>query len=106
MRVRRPEPGPGYRGEVVNSKIYSPCYSMPITSIPKKVVARQHEIVADSQRPAAGDVAAGPALGRVSLPDEVGPVVAFRCSDAARWANVRRLEALGGYAPWPAGRAN
>ena len=63
---------------------------MPTTPIPKKVVARQHEITADFQRPMAADVAdvadvaAGTALGRVSLPDDVGPVVAFRCSDAAR----------------------
>ena len=103
MRVRRPEPGPGYRGEVVNSKLYFPCHPMPTTPIPKKVVARQHEITADFQRPMAADVAAGTALGRVSLPDDVGPVVAFRCSDAAHWANARRPEASGGYALWPAG---
>ena len=109
MRVRRPEPGPGYRGEVVNSKLYFPCHPRPTTPIPKNVVARQHEITADFQRPVAAhvaDVAAGTALGRVSLPDDVGPVVAFRYSDAARWANARRPEASGGYALWPAGRAN
>ena len=106
MRVRRPEPGPGYRGEVVNSKLYFPSYFMPITLIPRKVVARQYEIVAIFQRPAADDVAAGPVLGRVSLPDEVGPAVVSRCSDVARRANARRREALGGYAPWPVGRAN
>ena len=99
MRVRRPEPGPGYRGEVVNSKLYFPSYSMPITLIPKKVVARQHEITADFQRPAADDVAAGPALGRVTLPDEVGPgwfpaapmSPAGRTPGAVRpWAGTRR----------------
>ena len=90
-------------------KLYFPCHPMPTTPIPKKVVARQHEITADFQRPVAAhvaDVAAGTALGRVSLPGDVGPVVAFRCSDAARWANARRSEASGGYALWPAGRAN
>jgi NAD(P)-dependent dehydrogenase (short-subunit alcohol dehydrogenase family) len=36
------------------------------------------------------------ALGRVGLPDDIGPVVAFLCSDAARWVNAQRIEASGG----------
>ncbi|UOQ52509.1 SDR family NAD(P)-dependent oxidoreductase [Hymenobacter cellulosivorans] len=35
------------------------------------------------------------ALGRIGEPDDVGPVVAFLCSDAARWVNAQRLEASG-----------
>ncbi|MBC8084938.1 MAG: SDR family oxidoreductase [Hymenobacter sp.] len=36
------------------------------------------------------------ALGRVGLPEDIGPVVAFLCSDDARWVNAQRLEASGG----------
>ncbi|HVI46402.1 MAG TPA: SDR family oxidoreductase [Chitinophaga sp.] len=36
------------------------------------------------------------ALGRVGLPDDVGGVVAFLCSDDAKWVNAQRLEASGG----------
>ena len=37
------------------------------------------------------------ALGRVAEPDDIGPVIAFLCSDAARWVNAqRRIEASGG----------
>lgn len=36
------------------------------------------------------------ALGRVGLPDDIGPIVAFLCSDGARWINAQRLEASGG----------
>lgn len=36
------------------------------------------------------------ALGRIAEPDDIGPVVAFLCSDAARWVNAQRLEASGG----------
>ncbi|WP_375418980.1 SDR family oxidoreductase [uncultured Hymenobacter sp.] len=36
------------------------------------------------------------ALGRVGLPEDIGPVVAFLCTDEARWINAQRLEASGG----------
>jgi NAD(P)-dependent dehydrogenase (short-subunit alcohol dehydrogenase family) len=36
------------------------------------------------------------ALGRVGVPDDVGGVVAFLCSEAGRWVNAQRLEASGG----------
>lgn len=36
------------------------------------------------------------ALGRVGLPDDIGPVVAFLCTEDARWINAQRLEASGG----------
>ncbi len=36
------------------------------------------------------------ALGRVGLPDDIGGVVAFLCSEEARWVNAQRLEASGG----------
>jgi NAD(P)-dependent dehydrogenase (short-subunit alcohol dehydrogenase family) len=36
------------------------------------------------------------ALGRVAEPDDIGGIVAFLCSDAARWVNGQRLEATGG----------
>ena len=36
------------------------------------------------------------ALGRVGVPDDIGGVVAFLCSDAGRWVNGQRLEASGG----------
>lgn len=35
-------------------------------------------------------------LGRVGLPDDVGGVVAFLCSDDAKWINGQRLEVSGG----------
>ncbi len=36
-------------------------------------------------------------LGRVGLPDnDIGPVVAFLCSDEGRWVNGQRLEVSGG----------
>lgn len=38
------------------------------------------------------------ALGRIGEPDDIGPVVAFLCSEAARWVNAQRIEASGGYA--------
>ena len=41
-------------------------------------------------------LAAQTALGRVGLPDDIGPVVAFLCTEAARWLNAQRLEASGG----------
>ena len=37
------------------------------------------------------------ALGRIGEPDDIGGVVAFLCSDAAKWVNAQRIEASGGY---------
>ena len=36
------------------------------------------------------------ALGRVGLPDDIGSVVAFLCSDDAKWVNAQRIEVSGG----------
>lgn len=36
------------------------------------------------------------ALGRVGLPDDIGGVVAFLCSDDSRWVNAQRIEVAGG----------
>lgn len=36
------------------------------------------------------------ALGRVGLPDDIGGVVAFLCSDDAKWVNAQRIEVSGG----------
>ena len=36
------------------------------------------------------------ALGRVGLPDDIGGVVAFLCTDEARWINAQRIEVSGG----------
>lgn len=36
------------------------------------------------------------ALGRAGLPDDIGGVVAFLCSDEARWINAQRIEVSGG----------
>ena len=44
-----------------------------------------------------GYMSAQTALGRIGEPDDIGGVVAFLCSDAARWVNAQRLEASGGY---------
>jgi NAD(P)-dependent dehydrogenase (short-subunit alcohol dehydrogenase family) len=41
-------------------------------------------------------LAAQTALGRVGVPDDIGGVVAFLCSEAGRWVNAQRLEASGG----------
>ncbi|WP_339880062.1 SDR family oxidoreductase [uncultured Algoriphagus sp.] len=38
------------------------------------------------------------ALGRVGLPDDIGSVVAFLCTDEAYWINGQRLEVSGGQA--------
>jgi NAD(P)-dependent dehydrogenase (short-subunit alcohol dehydrogenase family) len=35
-------------------------------------------------------------LGRVGLPDDIGGVVAFLCSEDAKWVNGQRIEASGG----------
>ena len=36
------------------------------------------------------------ALGRVGLPDDIGTVVAFLCTDDAKWVNAQRIEVAGG----------
>lgn len=36
------------------------------------------------------------ALGRVGVPEDIGGVVAFLCSEEGRWVNAQRLEASGG----------
>ena len=41
-------------------------------------------------------IAGATALGRVGLPDDIGPIVAFLCTDEARWINAQRIEASGG----------
>ena len=41
-------------------------------------------------------VAGVTALGRAGLPEDIGGVVAFLCSDAARWVNAQRIEVSGG----------
>jgi NAD(P)-dependent dehydrogenase (short-subunit alcohol dehydrogenase family) len=41
-------------------------------------------------------VASITALGRVGLPDDIGGVVAFLCTDAARWITGQRIEVSGG----------
>lgn len=38
------------------------------------------------------------ALGRVGLPTDIGPVVAFLCTDKAYWINGQRIEVSGGQA--------
>jgi NAD(P)-dependent dehydrogenase (short-subunit alcohol dehydrogenase family) len=43
-------------------------------------------------------VAQTTALGRVAEPDDIGGIVAFLCTDAARWLNGQRIEATGGVA--------
>jgi NAD(P)-dependent dehydrogenase (short-subunit alcohol dehydrogenase family) len=36
------------------------------------------------------------ALGRVGLPDDIGGVVAFLCTEEGRWINAQRIEVSGG----------
>jgi NAD(P)-dependent dehydrogenase (short-subunit alcohol dehydrogenase family) len=43
-----------------------------------------------------GMIANSTALGRVGLPDDIGSVVAFLCSDDAKWVNAQRIEVAGG----------
>jgi NAD(P)-dependent dehydrogenase (short-subunit alcohol dehydrogenase family) len=43
-----------------------------------------------------GFIASQTVLGRAGVPDDIGGVVAFLCSDDARWVNGQRLEASGG----------
>jgi NAD(P)-dependent dehydrogenase (short-subunit alcohol dehydrogenase family) len=42
------------------------------------------------------NIAAQTALGRVGLPDDIGGVVAFLCTEEARWINAQRIEVSGG----------
>ncbi|MEH0153503.1 SDR family oxidoreductase [Limibacter armeniacum] len=41
-------------------------------------------------------IASVTALGRAGLPDDIGGVVAFLCSEEARWVNGQRIEVSGG----------
>lgn len=41
-------------------------------------------------------VAKATALGRAGLPDDIGGVVAFLCTEEARWVNAQRIEVSGG----------
>jgi len=41
-------------------------------------------------------VASATALGRVGLPDDIGGVVSFLCTEDARWINGQRIEVSGG----------
>ncbi|KQT31513.1 short-chain dehydrogenase [Chryseobacterium sp. Leaf405] len=41
-------------------------------------------------------IAGNTALGRAGLPDDIGGVVAFLCTEDARWINGQRIEASGG----------
>ncbi len=41
-------------------------------------------------------IASHTALGRVGLPEDIGSVVAFLCTDDARWVNAQRIEVSGG----------
>ncbi|WP_026704908.1 SDR family NAD(P)-dependent oxidoreductase [Flavobacterium soli] len=42
-------------------------------------------------------IASDTSLGRVGLPDDIGAVVAFLCSDESGWINAQRLEVSGGF---------
>ena len=41
-------------------------------------------------------IASNTALGRVGLPDDIGSVVAFLCTEDAYWVNGQRIEISGG----------
>ena len=41
-------------------------------------------------------IASNTALRRVGLPDDIGAVVAFLCTDDAKWINAQRIEISGG----------
>ena len=41
-------------------------------------------------------VAGVTALGRAGVPDDIGGVVAFLCTEEARWINGQRIEVSGG----------
>ena len=42
------------------------------------------------------NIASLTALGRVGLPDDIGGVVAFLCTEEAFWVNAQRIEVSGG----------
>ena len=49
------------------------------------------------EQPGARDyISSNIALGRVGVPDDIGGVVSFLCSEEGRWINGQRLEASGG----------
>lgn len=52
-------------------------------------------VVRDNEQMNKG-IASQTALGRVGLPDDIGPVVAFLCTAEAKWINAQRIEASGG----------
>ncbi|MBT2564466.1 SDR family oxidoreductase [Pedobacter sp. ISL-68] len=52
-------------------------------------------VVRDNEQINAG-IASNTALGRVGLPDDIGGVVAFLCTEDSRWINAQRIEASGG----------
>lgn len=52
-------------------------------------------VVRDNDQLNAG-IASHTALGRVGLPDDIGGVVAFLCTEDARWVNAQRIEVSGG----------
>ncbi|MDQ0967338.1 NAD(P)-dependent dehydrogenase (short-subunit alcohol dehydrogenase family) [Flavobacterium sp. W4I14] len=52
-------------------------------------------VVRDNEQINAG-IASNTALGRVGLPDDIGGVVAFICTEDAKWINAQRIEASGG----------
>jgi len=52
-------------------------------------------VVRDNEQMNAG-IASQTALGRVGLPDDIGGIVAFLCTEDARWINAQRIEASGG----------
>jgi NAD(P)-dependent dehydrogenase (short-subunit alcohol dehydrogenase family) len=52
-------------------------------------------VVRDNEQINAG-IASNTALGRVGLPDDIGGVIAFLCTEDARWINAQRIEASGG----------
>ncbi|WP_316803849.1 SDR family NAD(P)-dependent oxidoreductase [Pedobacter nototheniae] len=41
-------------------------------------------------------ISAQTALGRAGVPDDIGGLVAFLCTEEARWINAQRIEASGG----------
>ncbi|MFV0469332.1 MAG: SDR family oxidoreductase [Dysgonomonas sp.] len=43
-------------------------------------------------------ISSATALGRVGLPNDIGGVVAFLCTDDAYWINAQRIEVSGGQA--------
>jgi len=52
-------------------------------------------VVRDNEQVNKG-IASQTALGRVGLPDDIGGVVAFLCTDDARWITAQRIEVSGG----------